>query len=148
VITDVRTFGDLMKRSVAPRHLNAWLFGSFAVLGLLLAAVGIASIVFYSVARRTREIGVRLALGARPADIRRLVVLESMTPVVLGLVLGLGAALLLSRLAESFLFGIAARDPFTYVVISALLLVIAVIAALLPARRASRVDPLVALRSE
>jgi putative ABC transport system permease protein len=148
VITDVRAFGDVMTRSVASRHLNAWLFGSFGVLGLLLAAVGIASIVSYSVARRTREIGVRMALGAQPADVRRLVVLESMGPVAIGLVGGVGAALLLSRLAESFLFQIAPRDLSTYVGVSAVLLIVSVIAASVPASRVSRVDPLVALRSE
>ena len=148
IITDVLTFEDVMKRSVGPRHLNAWLFGSFGALGLLLAAIGIGSVVSYSVARRTREMGLRMALGARPIDVQRLVVRESMMPVVVGLTVGVGAALMASRLVESLLFDVQPGDMATYVGVCALLASSAVIAAILPARRAARVNPLVALRSE
>jgi putative ABC transport system permease protein len=148
IITDVFTFDDVMKRSVGSRHLNAWLFGSFGALGLLLAVIGIGSVVSYSVARRTREMGLRIALGARPADVQRLVVRESLMPVVLGLVVGVGAALMVSRLVESLLFGVQPRDMATYVGVCALLASAAVVAAILPARRAARINPLVALRAE
>jgi predicted permease len=148
IITDVLTFDDLMMRSVGPRHLNAWLFGAFGALGLLLAATGIGSVVSYSVARRTREMGLRIALGARPMDVQRLVVRESMMPVVVGLTVGVVAALMTSRLVESLLFDVQPRDMVTYVGVCALLASAAVIAAMLPARRAALVNPLVALRSE
>jgi ABC-type antimicrobial peptide transport system permease subunit len=137
-----------MKRSVGSRHLNAWLFGTFGALGLLIAAIGIGSVVSYSVARRTREMGLRIALGARPVDVQRLVVVESMMPVVAGLGVGVGAALVLSRYVESFLFEVPPRDVWTYAMVCALLAASAVVAAILPARRAARVDPLVALRAE
>jgi predicted permease len=148
VITDVLTFEDLMLKSVAPRHLNAWLFGSFGVVGLLLAVVGIGSVVSYSVSRRTREMGLRLALGARPQDVGLLVVRESMVPVLAGLIVGLGAAMALSRFVDAFLFEVAPRDVWTYVIVCVVLAVAAALAAVLPARRAARVDPLVALRAE
>jgi ABC-type antimicrobial peptide transport system permease subunit len=142
------SFENLMKRSVGPRHLNAWLFGSFGTLGLLLAVVGIGSVVSYSVARRTREMGVRIALGARPLDVSGLVVREAMVPVVAGLAVGVGAAIALSRFISAFLFGVEPRDVWTYVIVCVVLTAAAALAALLPARRAARVDPLTALRAE
>jgi putative ABC transport system permease protein len=148
IITDVLTFDDVMKRSVGSRHLNAWLFGSFGALGLLLAVIGIGSVVSYSVSRRTREMGLRIALGARPVDVQRLVVRESMMPVAVGLMVGVGGALMLSRLVETLLFDVQPRDLATYVGVCALLSSAAVIAAFVPARRAARVNPLVALRAE
>jgi predicted permease len=148
IITDVLTFNSLITRSVGSRHLNAWLFGSFGVLGLLLAAIGIGSVVSYSVARRTREIGVRMALGAQPADVRRLVVREAMIPVIGGLVAGVGAALALGRFVESLLFDIQPRDAWTYLIVCLMLTLAAFVAAILPARRAARVDPLIALRAD
>jgi putative ABC transport system permease protein len=148
IISDVLTFTDVMKRSVGTRHLNAWLFGSFGVLGLLLASIGIASVVSYSVARRTREMGLRIALGARPGDVRALVVRESMAPVLAGLVLGIAASLTLSRFVESLLFAVEPRDVWTYAGVCLVLVTAAIVAAGLPARRASRVDPLIALRAE
>ena len=148
IITDVLTFGDVMKKSVGARHLNAWLFGSFGALGLLLAVIGIGSVVSFSVARRTREMGLRIALGARPFDVQRLVVRESMTPVGVGLAVGVFGALMLSQLAEKLLFGVQPRDATTYLIVCALLAFAAVIAAIVPARRAARANPLVALRAE
>jgi predicted permease len=148
IVSDVMPFNAVMLKSVAPRHLNAWLFGAFGVLGLLLAVVGIGSVVSYSVSRRTKEMGLRIALGARPLDVGRLVVLESMAPVLAGLVVGLGAAMALSRFVTAFLFEVAPRDPWTYVIVCVVLTVAAALAAVLPARRAARVDPLVALRAE
>jgi len=148
IITDALTLGGVITRSVGARHLNAWLFGSFGVLGLFLAAIGIGSVVSYSVARRTREMGVRIALGARPGDVRRLVVWEAMVPVIAGLAAGVGASLALSRFVESLLFGVQPRDAWTYFTVCLLLAIAAFVAALLPARRAARVNPIVALRAE
>ena len=124
IISDVLPFTDVMKRSVGTRHLNAWLFGSFGVLGLLLASIGIASVVSYSVARRTREMGLRIALGARPGDVRALVVRESMAPVLAGLVLGIAASLTLSRFVESLLFGVRPVTLWTYAGVCLVLVVL------------------------
>lgn len=142
------TLRELVLRSVGPRRLNAWLFGAFAVLGLLLAATGLGSVVSYSVARRTREMGVRLALGAAPSSVKWLVIRESMTAVLAGLVAGVGAALMLGRYVETLLYGVRPRDPWTFVIVCVLLIGSALVAAWLPARRAARTDPLVALRAE
>jgi len=148
IITDVLTFGDVVTRSVGSRHLNAWIFGSFGAVGLLLAAIGIGSVVSYSVARRTREMGLRIALGARPADVRLLVVRESMVPVVIGLAAGIAASLALGRFVTGLLFEIEPRDVSTYLLVCVVLAASALAAALLPARRAARVNPIVALRAE
>ncbi len=148
VISDVRTLDELLMRSVSPRRLNAWLFGSFGVMGLLLAATGIYGVISYAVAQRTRELGVRLALGASPSRVRRLVVRQSVVPVAAGLVAGLGASLALSRYVASLLYEVAPRDLTTYVIVSAVLGASGLLAAYLPARRASRIDPMIALRAE
>jgi hypothetical protein len=148
IISDVRRLDDVILRSAGARRLNAWLFGSFGVLGLVLAAIGIAGVTAYSVARRTREIGLRLALGATPAEVRRLVVFESFTPVLIGLGAGVAVALWLSRFVGSLLYEIQPRDGRTYVAVCLLLAVSALAAAYLPGRRAALVDPMVALRVE
>ena len=148
IVSEVLPLGDVMLKSVAPRHLNAWLFGSFGVLGLVLAVIGVGSVVSYSVARRTREMGLRIALGARPFDVGFQVVRESMVPVAGGLVVGIGAAIALSRFVASLLFGVQPRDVWTYSVVCVVLTAGALVAAVLPARRAARVDPLVALRMD
>ena len=113
VITDVLTLDDVIARSVGARRLNAWLFGAFGVLGLLLTAIGIGGVISYAVARRTREIGVRLALGATPSQVRGLVVRTSLAPVAAGLVAGLAVALGLSRYAASLLYEVTPRDAWT-----------------------------------
>jgi predicted lysophospholipase L1 biosynthesis ABC-type transport system permease subunit len=148
VIANVRTLDELLLRSASERRLNAWLFGAFGVLGLLLAATGIYGVISYAVARRTREMGVRLALGATPARVRRLVIGQTLVPVSAGLMIGLGAALALSRYLASLLYEVSARDTTTYLIVCAVLLASAIAAAYLPARRASRVDPVAALRAE
>ena len=148
VISNIATFDDVIGRAASGRRLNAWLFGAFGVLALLLTAVGIGSVVSYSVARRTREIGIRLALGASPASLRRLVVAGSIVPVVAGLLAGLAGAVALSRFVGTMLYGVTPKDAWTYSGVIALLAVTALAAAYLPARRAARVDPLVALRTE
>jgi predicted permease len=148
VVSTVRTLDEMLLRSAAERRLNAWLFGSFGVLGLLLAVTGIYGVISYAVARRTREMGVRLALGASPARVRRLVIGQTLVPVTAGLVIGFGAALALSRYLASLLYEVTARDTVTYLTAGAILLASAIAAAWLPARRASRVDPVAALRAE
>jgi putative ABC transport system permease protein len=132
----------------APRRFNLVLLGVFALLALTLGAVGIYGVMSYTVAQRTQEIGIRLALGATVRDVLRLIVGQGMKLTLLGVGLGLASAVLLSRWLEALLFGVSALDPLTFVVIAAVLLLIALLACYLPARRATKVDPLIALRAE
>ena len=143
-----RTLTDYISQSIAQPRLNAMLVGLFALIALLLAAAGIFGVMSYSVTQRTQEIGIRLALGAQRYDVLRLIVLQGMRFVGVGLVLGIIGVLVSSRLLQSFLFGIGATDLRTMFVVSLLLSAVAFIACFLPARRAARVDPIVALRAE
>jgi len=130
------------------RAVNAGLFLTFAVIALLLAAVGLYAVIAHSVSRATQEIGIRMALGGTPRDIRFLVLRQGMLPVVMGLGLGLVASLAFNRLLQSQLFAVSSTDPATYAVTSIVLIAVALLACLIPARRAIRVDPVVALRHE
>ena len=123
------------------------LVGLFAGLGLLLAGVGIYGVVSYSVAQRTNEIGVRIALGARAADVVRLVLKQGLALAAIGVAIGLSASLALTRLMKGLLFGVSATDPLTFVVIALLLIGVALMAALVPARQAAKVNLMVALRN-
>ncbi len=143
-----RTLADYMSSSVAQPRLNAMLVGLFALIALLLAAAGIFGVMSYSVTQRTQEIGIRLALGAQRYDVLRLVVLQGMRFVVAGIVLGLIGVFVCTRLLQSLLFGIGATDPRTMFVVTAILTLVAFMACLLPARRATLVDPVQALRAE
>ena len=145
---DLRPMEDYLVGSVAPRRFNALLLGSFAAVALALAASGLYGVLAYSVVRRTREIGIRVALGAGPGDVLKLVVAQGMFLVLVGLVLGLAGALILTRFLSSLLFGVGAADPLTFAGVSALLAAVALLACLLPARRAAKVDPVTALRYE
>jgi putative ABC transport system permease protein len=147
-VFNVRTFDTLLQTNIAQPRLNAWLFGMFGGLALLLAAIGVYGVLAYLVTQRTREIGVRLALGAHPGSVRRLVVAHSLRLSVTGIALGAIGALIMAPAIESQLFGVRARDPLTLVAVTATLLAIALLASYLPARRATRVDPLTALRTE
>ena len=145
-LADVRTLAEVRSESVARPRFLALLLGAFAAVALVLAVVGIYGTLAYLVAQRTYEMGVRMALGARPGSIRRLVVAQGLAMTAAGLVIGVAAALGLTRLLEHLLFGVAPTDPATFVAVPLGLGLTAAVAAYLPARRATRVDPLVALR--
>src|SRR5215510_3478935 len=147
-LTDLRPMSDLIGASLYPARMGAALIGVFGLLALLLAAVGLYGVISYAVSQRTREIGVRMALGARARDVMRMVLREAMTLVAVGMALGWGLAAALSRLIESFLFGVGAMDAVTFAAIPILLALVALIASYLPARRAMKVDPMVALRCD
>ena len=147
-VSRVRTMEELVAESVGPRRLSMSLLSGFASLALFLAAVGIYGVMSTSVAQRTHEIGVRMALGARRSDVMRLVVGQGAKLTLAGLGLGLAAALPLTRLLSVLLFGVSATDPLTFCGVSFLLTAVALLACYLPARRASRVDPMAAIRCE
>ena len=143
-----RTLTDYMAQSVAQPRLNAMLVTLFAVIALLLAAAGIFGVMSYSVTQRTQEIGIRIALGAQRYDVLRLIVLQGMRFIGVGVVLGIIGVLVSSRLLQSFLFGIGATDLKTMLAVTLVLTAVALVACLVPARRATLVDPIKALRAE
>ena len=144
----MRTLPDYLSQSIAQPRLNAMLVGLFALIALLLAAAGIFGVMSYSVTQRTQEIGIRLALGAQRYDVLRLVVGQGMRFVAVGLLLGLIGVFACTRLLQSLLFGVGATDLPTMLVITIILTAVAFVACLLPARRATLVDPVQALRAE
>jgi predicted permease len=147
-IFDASAMVDVVARSVFLPRVSMLLLSAFALSALLLAVVGIYGVVSYAVAQRTREIGVRIALGARPDDVLRLVVRQGMTPVAVGLALGLAGAFAATRLLRGLLYGVGTSDPVTFAAITMILGAVALAASVFPARRAARVDPMVALRAE
>ena len=147
-VSEVSTLESLRDASVAPQHFNTLLLALFAVLALTLASVGIYGVMAYAVSQRTHEIGIRMALGSPRRDVLRLIVAQAMRPTLAGIVLGLTAALAATRLMQSLLFGVSPRDPVTFLAVAAILVAVALAACLVPARRASRVDPMTALRYE
>jgi len=147
-IYSIWTVRDLMARSVAPRRLFMLLIAGFAAVALLLAAIGIYGVMTFTVSQRTRELGIRVALGAVRQDVFRLVVGRAMALTGLGLAIGVAVAIAATRLLTQSLYGVRPTDPITYLAIAALMCVVTFVASYLPARRAARVDPMVALRTE
>jgi putative ABC transport system permease protein len=147
-VTDIEAFPAALSASLAWPRFRTLLLGGFGGIALLLAALGIYGVVSFSVSRRAREIGVRMTMGASPSNVRRLVLAESARLALLGLAIGIPAALALARLFAALLFGIAPDDPLTFAAVALLLLSVTLAAAYLPARHAARTDPMKALRSE
>jgi len=147
-VGEVRTLRAIVVESTSQPRSMMWLFLSFAAAALALAAIGTYGVVAYSTAQRTFEIGVRVALGASRGNIFGMVIRQSLELVLTGLILGAATALALTRLLSSYLYGITAQDPLTFLAVAGLLVCIALAAGYLPARRATKVDPVVALRQE
>jgi len=147
-VAEVRTMDEVLTQSISPQRFNMLLLAAFAGLALLLAAVGIYSVLSYTVRRRSREIGIRIALGAQLRDVLRMVVLDGMKPALLGLAIGLAGAFALGRVLAGLVFGVSPSDPATFAAVSFLLAMVALLAILVPAFRATRVDPMTVLRDE
>jgi putative ABC transport system permease protein len=147
-VTNVRSMEEVVSRSTSRQRFNMWLMTVFGVSALLLAAIGIYGLMAYSVEQRTQEIGIRLALGANASKVRTMIVRQGMALAIVGVVVGLAAAFGLARLMETLLFGVTTRDPLVFGGVPLLLTLVAFVAVWLPARRASRVDPMSALRYE
>ena len=147
-VADIDTMNHIVAEALARQRFSMVLLGVFAALALLLASVGIYGVMSYSVVQRTREIGIRMALGARRADVLKMTVGQGLKLVGAGMILGLGAAFLLTRVMATLLYGISATDPITFIGISVVLLAVAILASYVPALRATKVDPITALRAQ
>ena len=147
-VTDLKTMGQLMREAVTEPRFAASLLGLFALAALLLAAIGIYGVISYAVTERTHEIGIRMALGAQTSDVLRLVIAQGMKLALIGVVIGLAAAFGLTRLMKTLLFEVNTTDPLTFIAVALLLVCVALLACWIPARRATKVDPMIALRSE
>jgi ABC-type antimicrobial peptide transport system permease subunit len=147
-IENVLTIGQIKDQSVAPRRLNAVLVSSFGVLAVIIAAVGIAGVLAFSVSARTNEIGIRMSLGADSARVQRMVLAEGGILLVYGLILGVAGALIGTRLIRGLLFGVTPNDPVTLAAVAAMMVVVGVAACWLPALRAAKIDPAVAIRRQ
>jgi ABC-type antimicrobial peptide transport system permease subunit len=145
---NVLTMEQVIDQSLASRRLNLWLLAIFAGMALVLSAAGLYGVISYLVAQRTREIGMRIALGAQNRDVIRLVMRQGASLTGTGIALGLLGAFAFSQVLGSLLYGVSTRDPLTYAALAAVLATIALLATWLPARRASRVDPILAIRAE
>ena len=145
-VYEVQTMQTVIGKAVSYQRLNMQLLGIFATLAMILAVIGIYSVMSYQVSQHTHEIGIRMALGAQPWHVLRLILREGLTLTLIGVVLGVAGAFALTRLLASLLFGVRASDPLTYVMVSLLLIFVALLACILPARRATKGDPLIALR--
>lgn len=148
ILTEVRSMEAAIDQSLDQRRVVMFLLGAFAALAMVLAALGIYGVISYSVSQRTREIGLRMAVGANAAQVRTMVVLQGMRLCLLGLAVGVAAALGLTRLLASQLFGVSPTDPATFAGLAAVILAVSVLASLIPALRATRIDPMIALRAD
>jgi putative ABC transport system permease protein len=146
IVLTVDTMSDLIRRSMAPEEFRSTLSGIFGGAALLLAVVGLYALLSRSVANRVHEIGVRMALGARPVDVLGLIASQGGVLVVLGLLVGMPASLIAARLISSVLYGVTATNVYTYALVAATFTIVSFLAMGLPARRASRIDPMAALR--
>jgi len=147
-VSNIRTMEEILLQSIARQRFSMLLLAIFAGVALILAAVGIYGVMSYSVAQRTHEIGIRMALGAQTGTVLKLAVGYGLKLVVAGVVIGLIAAFALTRVMSTLLFGVTATDPATFTLISLLLIAVATIASYIPARRATKVNPIIALRYE
>ena len=144
----VRSMDQVLARSLALRSFMMLLLSIFGGFALALASVGIYGVISFAVSQRTREIGVRMALGARPADVLRMILTEGLKLIAVGVVLGVAAALMLTRLLEGMVYGVSMRDPLIFVLVNLLMVAVSLAACYVPARRATRVDSIIALRYE
>jgi predicted lysophospholipase L1 biosynthesis ABC-type transport system permease subunit len=144
----IRSMDEIVMQSTARQKFNTLVMTTFGGSALLLAGIGIYGLMAYSVQQRTQEIGIRVALGARPAEVRDMVLVQGMRLALIGVAIGIGAALGLTRLLASLLFGVQPRDPLVFIAVAILLPAVALLACYLPARRATRINPLEALRWE
>jgi ABC-type antimicrobial peptide transport system permease subunit len=140
------TVAQIKDQSVSPRRLNAILVSSFGLLALVIAAIGIGGVLAFSVGSRTNEIGIRMSLGAQRAQVQRMILREGGSMVLLGLVIGIGAAYYAVRLLRGMLFGVEPHDPVTFGAVALIMAAIGIAACWIPARRASRIDPVIAMR--
>jgi ABC-type antimicrobial peptide transport system permease subunit len=147
-IEQLRTLGEIVDATKTSARFDAWLSGGFAGLALLLGAVGLYGLLSFSVARRTTEIGTRLALGARPAEVIEMILWQGMKLVAIGMGLGLCGALVLTRSLASFLFGVRPTDPVSYGAVAILMVSVSLLASAFPALRAAKLDPMTALRCD
>jgi len=147
-VVEVMSMNDVIAQSVSPQRFNMLLLACFAGLALILAAVGIYGVLSYTVRRRVREIGIRIALGASRQDVVRMVLADGLKPILLGVALGLAAAVALSRVVGSLIYGIRATDPLTFAAVALLLLIVGIFATIIPAYRATHIEPVRILREE
>ena len=148
VVFNVRPFDQFVDDAVAPRRFNLWLFSAFGFFAALLAAAGIYAIMNFAVVQRNREIGIRVALGAQKSAVMKLILGEGAVLVAAGLAIGFAASLALSQLMKSLLFAVSSTDPLTYFLMATLVIAIALVASSIPARRATKIDPMQTLRGD
>jgi ABC-type antimicrobial peptide transport system permease subunit len=147
-MSQITTMDEITSRSVSQPRFYMMLLGLFASLGLILASIGVYGVMSYSVAQRHQELGIRIALGAKHRDVIRLIVRDGLALAAIGVGIGAIASFALTRLIKGFLFGISPTDPMTFVGVAGLLLLVALLACWIPARRATLIDPLIALRAD